>query len=95
METMNALAANYAALFSEIRPEVSHDEEQNQASIRRLEELTSKKPVTRAEEKLIELVAGPAQTKAAIRYSKRRVFRSNEYASRSRTRHLFCAGFVR
>jgi len=57
MEEMNALAANYAALLSEVRPEVIHDQEQNQACIRRLEELTSKKSVTRAEEKLIELLA--------------------------------------
>lgn len=54
---MNALAANYAALLSETRPEVIRDERQNQAYIRRLEELTSKKSVTRAEEKLIELLA--------------------------------------
>ena len=54
---MNALAANYAALLSETRPEVIRDEKQNQAYIRRLEELTSKKSVTRAEEKLIELLA--------------------------------------
>ena len=53
---MNALAANYAALLSETRPEVIRDEKQNQAYIRRLEELTSKKSVTRAEEKLIELL---------------------------------------
>lgn len=57
MEEMNALAANYAALLSETRPEVIRDERQNQAYIRRLEELTSKKSVTRAEEKLIELLA--------------------------------------
>src|SRR5271165_4386216 len=57
METMNALAANYAALLSETRPEVIHDEKQNQAYIRRLEELTTKKSVTRAEEKLVELLA--------------------------------------
>ena len=54
---MNALAANYAALLSETRPEVIRDERQSQAYIRRLEELTSKKSVTRAEEKLIELLA--------------------------------------
>jgi len=54
---MNALAANYAALLSETRPEVIRDGKQNQAYIRRLEELTSKKSVTRAEEKLIELLA--------------------------------------
>jgi HTH-type transcriptional regulator/antitoxin HigA len=57
MEEMNALAANYAALLSETRPEVIGDERQNQAYIRRLEELTSKKSVTRAEKKLIELLA--------------------------------------
>lgn|SRR5208337_273233 len=57
MEEMNALAANYAALLSETRPEVIRDGKQNQAYIRRLEELTSKKSVTRAEEKLIELLA--------------------------------------
>src|SRR5271157_5510723 len=57
VEKMNALAANYAALLSETRPEVIQDEKQNQAYIRRLEELTSKKSVTRAEEKLTELLA--------------------------------------
>ena len=54
---MNATAANYAALLSETRPEVIRDEKQNQAYIRRLEELTSKKSVTLAEKKLIELLA--------------------------------------
>jgi len=53
---MNALAASYAALLSETRPEVIRNEQQNQACIRRLEELTSKKSVTRAEEKLIDLL---------------------------------------
>ncbi len=57
MEEMNALAANYVALLSETRPEVIHDERRNQTYIRRLEELTAKKSVTRAEEKLIELLA--------------------------------------
>lgn len=57
METMNALTANYAALLSEARPEVIRDEKQNHAYLRRLEELTSKKSVTRAEEKLIALLA--------------------------------------
>src|SRR5271166_3761720 len=56
MEEMNALAANYAALLSETRPEVVRDEKQNQLYIRRLEGLTSKKSVTRAEEKLIDLL---------------------------------------
>ena len=45
---MNALAANCAALLSETRPEVIRDERQNQTYIRRLEELTTKKSVTRA-----------------------------------------------
>jgi HTH-type transcriptional regulator / antitoxin HigA len=53
---MNALAANYAALLSETRPEVIRDEKQNQDYIRRLEKLTSKKSLNRAEEKLIELL---------------------------------------
>jgi len=54
---MNALAANYAALLSETRPEAIRDEKQNQTYIRRLQELTSKKSVTRAEERLIALLA--------------------------------------
>ncbi len=53
---MNALAANYAALLSETRPEVIRDEKQNQDYIRRLEKLTGKKSLSRAEEKLIELL---------------------------------------
>ncbi len=53
---MNALAANYAALLSETRPEVIRDEKQNQDYIRRLEKLTSKKSLSRAEEKLVELL---------------------------------------
>src|ERR1700690_286912 len=56
MEVMNALTANCAALLSETRPEVIRDERQNQTYIRRLEELTSKKSVTRPEEKLLELL---------------------------------------
>lgn len=53
---MNALTANYAALLSETKPEVIRDEKQNQAYVRLLEKLTSRKSVTRAEEKLIELL---------------------------------------
>ncbi len=53
---MNALAANYAALLSETRPEAIRDEKQNQNYIRRLEKLTGKKSLSRAEEKLIELL---------------------------------------
>ncbi len=54
---MNTLAASYAILLSETRPEVIRDERQNQAYVRLLEKLTSKKSATRAEEKLIELLA--------------------------------------
>ncbi len=50
------MSANYAALLSETRPEVIRDERQNQAYLRMLERLTSKKSVTRAEEKLIQLL---------------------------------------
>lgn len=57
MEKMNALTANYAALLSETRPEVIRDEKQNQAYVCLLEKLTSKKSVTLAEEKLIDLLA--------------------------------------
>ena len=46
----------YAALLSETKPEVIHDEQQNKAFIEVLEKLTSKKRVTEAEEKLIELL---------------------------------------
>jgi len=66
---MNALAANYVALLSETRPEVIRDEKQNQAYIRRLEKLTSKKSVTRAEEKLIELLAVLIENFEAKRYT--------------------------
>ena len=54
---MNALAANYADLLSQTRPEVIRDERQNQAYVCLLEKLTSKKSITSAEEKLIELLA--------------------------------------
>jgi HTH-type transcriptional regulator / antitoxin HigA len=57
MEEMNALTANYAALLSQTRPEVIRDEKQNREYVRQLEALTSKRSVTRAEEKLIELLA--------------------------------------
>jgi HTH-type transcriptional regulator / antitoxin HigA len=54
---MNALTSNYAALLLETKPEVIRDERQKQAYVRRLEALTSKKSSTRAEEKLIDLLA--------------------------------------
>ena len=53
---MSALTNNYAALLQEIRPEVIHDEKQNQEYIHRLEALSSKKSLTRAEEKLMHLL---------------------------------------
>ena len=53
---MSALTSSYAALLSEIRPEVIRDEKQNRAYIARLEALTSKKSVTSAEEKLMRLL---------------------------------------
>jgi HTH-type transcriptional regulator/antitoxin HigA len=66
---MNALTANYAALLSETRPEVVRDEKQSQAYVRLLEKLTSKKSVTRAEEKLIELLAVLIEDFEAKHYS--------------------------
>lgn len=53
---MSALATDYGALLSETKPEVIHDEGQNDMFVARLEELTSKQVVTPAEEKLIELL---------------------------------------
>lgn len=66
---MNALTANYAALLSETKPEVVRDEKQNQAYVRLLEKLTSKKSVTRAEEKLIELLTVLIEDFEAKHYS--------------------------
>jgi len=53
---MSTQASHYATLLSETRPEVVRDERQNQTYLRRLEQLTGKKSVTRAEAKLIELL---------------------------------------
>ena len=53
---MSALATDYGSLLSETKPEVIHDEGQNDTFVARLEELTSKQVVTPAEEKLIELL---------------------------------------
>ena len=53
---MSALATDYGALLSQTKPEVIHDEGQNDMFVARLEELTSKQVVTPAEEKLIELL---------------------------------------
>jgi HTH-type transcriptional regulator/antitoxin HigA len=54
---MKRQSPNYAALLLEAQPEVIRDENQNRAYIRRLEALTSKKSLTRAEEKLVDLLA--------------------------------------
>jgi HTH-type transcriptional regulator / antitoxin HigA len=56
MEKMNAVAADYGALLAEIKPEVVSGEEQNQAYIQKLEELTSREAISPAEEKLIGLL---------------------------------------
>ena len=56
MEEMSELATDYGSLLSETKPEVIHDEGQNDTFVARLEELTSKQVVTPAEEKLIELL---------------------------------------
>ncbi len=51
-----AVAAEYATLLSETKPEVVNDEAQNQIYIQHLEQLTSKAMVSAAEEKLIQLL---------------------------------------
>jgi HTH-type transcriptional regulator/antitoxin HigA len=56
MEEMSALETDYGSLLSETKPEVIHDEGQNDRFVARLEGLTSKQVVTPAEEKLIELL---------------------------------------
>ncbi len=53
---MSALTDDYGSLLAETKPEVIHDEGQNDTFVVRLEELTSKQVVTPAEEKLIELL---------------------------------------
>ncbi len=53
---MSPLTSSYAALLSEIRPEVIRDEKQSRAYIGRLEALSSKKHPTSAEEKLMRLL---------------------------------------
>ncbi len=53
---MNAAATGYGELLSEMKPEVIGSEEQNQAYIRKLEELTARASVSPAEEKLIALL---------------------------------------
>jgi HTH-type transcriptional regulator / antitoxin HigA len=53
---MKAVAAAYAALLSKEKPEVISGEQQNRLYIERLEDLTRKKVVSPAEEKLIALL---------------------------------------
>ena len=54
---MNTVAAvGYADLLSEMQPEVVRSEEQNQKYIQWLEELTSQKVVSPAQDKLIALL---------------------------------------
>lgn len=54
---MGARVNDYGSLLAERQPEVIHDEAQNEAYGKTLEELVSKKTRTPAEEKLAELLA--------------------------------------
>jgi HTH-type transcriptional regulator/antitoxin HigA len=51
-----ASAVDYGTLLSEIKPEVVHNEAQNQTYIQQLEQLTGKTVVSPAEKKLIQLL---------------------------------------
>ncbi len=51
-----SVTADYSTLLADVQPEVIRNAEQNQAYIRRLEKLTSKRNVSDAEEKLIRLL---------------------------------------
>lgn len=53
---MSAAGIGYGELLSEMKPEVIGSEGQNQAYIRKLEELTARRSVSPAEEKLIALL---------------------------------------
>ncbi len=53
---MSAVAIDYGNLLLETKPEVVHDEAQNDAYIAQIEALTSKESATPAETKLIELL---------------------------------------
>jgi len=53
---MSVRGLDYAALLSETKPEVIRGEQQNQYFLEKLERLTSKKSVSAAERKLIELL---------------------------------------
>lgn len=53
---MSGAAVDYGKLLSKTKPEVVRNEEQNRLYIRQLEDLTSRKRVSAAEEKLIALL---------------------------------------
>ena len=54
---MSAIAIDYGSLPAEKKPEVIHDEEQNEAYIKILEALVGKENLTPAEDKFAELLA--------------------------------------
>lgn len=66
---MTATALDYGRLLSDAKPEVIRSEEQNQAYIRKLKELTSREKVTPAEEKLIALLTLLVEEYEATEYS--------------------------
>ena len=53
---MTAASVDYGSLLRQALPKVVRDEKQNAEYVRRLEALTSKRRVTRAERELIELL---------------------------------------
>ncbi len=53
---MSTGGGNYGALLSEFKPEVIRDAQQNESYLRLLEKLTSRRSVTQAQRKLIELL---------------------------------------
>jgi HTH-type transcriptional regulator / antitoxin HigA len=56
LEMNAAVATDYGALLSEMKPEVIQTEEQNQRYIQQLEQVAGKPAVSAAEEKLIALL---------------------------------------
>src|SRR5215467_2773134 len=56
MEDMNTLAIDYGALLQETKPEVIHNEQQNEAFVQLLERLSGVDKVSPAQAKLIELI---------------------------------------
>jgi HTH-type transcriptional regulator/antitoxin HigA len=56
MEEMTTSAVDYGSLLRQALPKVVRDEKQNAEYLHRLESLTGKKRVTRAERELIELL---------------------------------------